>query len=62
MPLLEAIADYEHQMRQYGCVAVRAAMANLRRQQRTENPLAIAGMKLALRVLGTISAAKRLGR
>jgi 2-polyprenyl-6-methoxyphenol hydroxylase-like FAD-dependent oxidoreductase len=59
MPPREAIADYETRMRQYGFAAVRASMANLRRQQRTESPLALAGMKLALRVLNTIPAAKR---
>ena len=57
--LLAAIADYETQMRQHGFAAVRASMANLRRQQRTENPLALAGMKLALRVLNAFPAAKR---
>jgi 2-polyprenyl-6-methoxyphenol hydroxylase-like FAD-dependent oxidoreductase len=59
MPLLAAIADYETQMRQYGFAAVRASTANLRRQQRTENTLALAGMKLALRVLNAIPAARR---
>jgi salicylate hydroxylase len=59
IPLLEAITDYETHMREYGFAAVRASVANLRRQQRTENPLALAGMKLALRVLDAIPAAKR---
>ncbi|SCL27476.1 2-polyprenyl-6-methoxyphenol hydroxylase [Micromonospora rhizosphaerae] len=59
IPLLDAIADYETRMREYGYAAVRASTANLRRQQRTENPLALAGMKLALRVLNNIPAAKR---
>jgi salicylate hydroxylase len=59
LPLLAAVADYETRMRRYGFAAVRASMANLRRQQRTENPLALAGMKLALRVLDAIPAAKR---
>jgi 2-polyprenyl-6-methoxyphenol hydroxylase-like FAD-dependent oxidoreductase len=58
-PLIDAIADYENQMRQYGFAAVRASMANLHRQQRTENRLALAGMKLALRTLNTIPALKR---
>jgi 2-polyprenyl-6-methoxyphenol hydroxylase-like FAD-dependent oxidoreductase len=38
VPLLEAIADYETDMRQYGFDAVRGSLRNLRRQQRTENP------------------------
>jgi 2-polyprenyl-6-methoxyphenol hydroxylase-like FAD-dependent oxidoreductase len=59
MPLLDAIAEYETRMREYGYAAVRASMANLRRQQRTENRLALAGMKLALRVVNAIPAAKR---
>jgi salicylate hydroxylase len=58
-PILEAIADYEDQMRQYGFAAVQASMANLRRQQRTENPLALTGMKLALRALNATPALKR---
>jgi salicylate hydroxylase len=59
MPPLEAIADYETEMRQYGFAAVRASVANLRRQQRTESPLALAGMKLTLRVLNAIPALER---
>lgn len=58
-PALDAIADYETQMRQYGFAAVRASVANLRRQQRTENRLALAGIKLALRLLNAIPALKR---
>jgi salicylate hydroxylase len=58
-PALDAIANYETQMRQHGFAAVRASMANLHRQQRTENPLALAGMKLALRTLNAIPALKR---
>jgi 2-polyprenyl-6-methoxyphenol hydroxylase-like FAD-dependent oxidoreductase len=58
-PPLDAIADYEDQMRQYGFAAVRASMANLHRQQRTENPFALAGMKLALRMLNTFPALKQ---
>jgi 2-polyprenyl-6-methoxyphenol hydroxylase-like FAD-dependent oxidoreductase len=59
VPLLDAIADYEARMREYGFAAVRESLANLRRQQRTENPLGLAGMKLVLRVLNRIPAAKR---
>jgi 2-polyprenyl-6-methoxyphenol hydroxylase-like FAD-dependent oxidoreductase len=59
LPLLDAIADYETRMREYGYAAVDASMANLRRQQRTENPLALAAMKLSLRILNAIPAAKR---
>jgi salicylate hydroxylase len=59
MPPLDAIADYETRMREYGYAAVRASMGNVRRQQRTENPLALTAMKLALRVLNAIPAAKR---
>jgi 2-polyprenyl-6-methoxyphenol hydroxylase-like FAD-dependent oxidoreductase len=59
MSLAAAVADYESSMGEYGFAAVRASLANLRRQQRTENPLALAGMKLALRVLDAVPAAKR---
>jgi salicylate hydroxylase len=58
-PPLDAIADYENQMRQYGFAAVRASMANLHRQQRTESPLALAGMKLTLRMLNAFPTLKR---
>jgi 2-polyprenyl-6-methoxyphenol hydroxylase-like FAD-dependent oxidoreductase len=58
LPLLDAIADYETRMRGYGFAAVRASMANLHRQQRTENPFVRAGMKLVLRTLNTIPAIK----
>lgn len=59
MPLLAAIADYETQMRHYGFSAVRASMANLRRQQRTESPVGLTAMKLVFRLLNAIPAAKR---
>jgi salicylate hydroxylase len=55
-PPLDAIADFENQMRQYGFAVVRASMANLHRQQRTESPLVLAGMKLALRIVNAFPA------
>jgi salicylate hydroxylase len=58
-PPLDAIAEYENQMRQYGFAAVRASMANLHRQQRTESPLILAGMKLTLRMINAFPALKR---
>ncbi len=54
VPLLQAIGDYETEMRQYGFAAARSSLRNLRQQQRTENPLALAGMKIALRTLNAI--------
>lgn len=59
MPLLQAIADYETEMRQYGFAAVRSSLRNLRQQQRTENALVLAGMKIALRTLNAIPPLKR---
>jgi 2-polyprenyl-6-methoxyphenol hydroxylase-like FAD-dependent oxidoreductase len=59
LALVPAIADYETQMRSYGYAAVRASMANLRRQQRTESPLALAGMKLGLRLVNAVPAIRR---
>jgi len=58
--LLQAIADYEKEMRRYGFQAVRHSMSNLRRQQLTENPLLLAGMKIGLRTLRGIMPLRRL--
>ncbi len=58
--LLQAIADYEKEMRRYGFQAVRHSMNNLRRQQLTENPLLLAGMKIGLRTLRGIMPLRRL--
>ena len=58
--LLQAIADYENAMRRYGFEAVRHSMGNLRRQQLTENPLMLAGMKIAMRTLRRIMPLGRL--
>jgi salicylate hydroxylase len=55
----DAIGDYETQMRDYGFAAVRSSLRNLRQQQRTENPLLLAGMKLMLRSVGLLRSAKR---
>jgi 2-polyprenyl-6-methoxyphenol hydroxylase-like FAD-dependent oxidoreductase len=54
--VLQAIAEYETEMRRYAFEAVRQSMRNLRRQQLTENPLALALMKTALRTLGGVRA------
>ncbi len=59
LPLIQAIGQYENEMRGYGFEAVRSSMRNLRQQQRTESPLALAGMKIALRTLNAIPALKR---
>jgi salicylate hydroxylase len=59
LSLLRAIADYEAEMRNYGFDAVRSSMRNLRRQQRTESRVGLAGMKIALRTLNTIRGLKR---
>ena len=58
-PLCQAIGDYEAEMRRYGFAAVEDSLRNLRRQQRTANPLALTGMKLALRTVNTIGPLKR---
>jgi 2-polyprenyl-6-methoxyphenol hydroxylase-like FAD-dependent oxidoreductase len=57
--LLSAIADYEAEMRDYGFAAVRGSLHNLHRQQRTENPLVLAGMRFALRALNRVPPLKR---
>lgn len=59
VPLLQAVGDYETEMREYGFAATRSSLRNLRQQQRTENPLALAGMKIALRTLNAIPPLKR---
>jgi hypothetical protein len=45
-------------MRGYGFQAVHDSLRNLRRQQHTENPLALAGMKAILRVLSAVQSFK----
>jgi 2-polyprenyl-6-methoxyphenol hydroxylase-like FAD-dependent oxidoreductase len=61
-PLLRAVADYEAEMRRYGFQAVHDSLRNPRRQQRTENPLALAATKATLRVLSALRANKRPAR
>jgi 2-polyprenyl-6-methoxyphenol hydroxylase-like FAD-dependent oxidoreductase len=56
--VVEAISVYEVEMRRYGFEAVASSMRNLRRQQRTENPLVLAGMKAALRIAGALPAVR----
>jgi 2-polyprenyl-6-methoxyphenol hydroxylase-like FAD-dependent oxidoreductase len=58
-PLYQAIGDYEDEMRRYGFAAVEDSLRNLRRQQRTANPLALTGTKLALRTVNAIGPLKR---
>src|SRR5262249_53926689 len=53
-PLLEAVSDYETEMRRYGFDAVRSSLRNLRQQQRTESSLVLVGMKIALRTMNAI--------
>jgi 2-polyprenyl-6-methoxyphenol hydroxylase-like FAD-dependent oxidoreductase len=63
--MLQAIADYENDMRRYGFEAVRQSMRNLQRQQLTENPLMLTLMKAVLWTLGNLRALRRtppLGR
>jgi salicylate hydroxylase len=57
--LLEAVAEYEAEMRHYGFAAVNSSLRNLRRQQRAENPIALTGMKIALRALNAVAPLKR---
>jgi salicylate hydroxylase len=56
---LAAIAGYETEMREYGFAAVTSSMRNLQRQQCTENPVVLAGMKLALRTLSALPSMRR---
>jgi hypothetical protein len=60
VPLLQAIGDYEHEMRDYAFSAVRTALAN-ERAGRNASPIAQAGMRAWFRLCSAVPAAERVG-
>jgi 2-polyprenyl-6-methoxyphenol hydroxylase-like FAD-dependent oxidoreductase len=60
VPLLQAIGDYEHEMRDYAFSAVRTALAS-ERAGLNASPIAQAGMRAWFRLCSAIPAVKRAG-
>ena len=60
VPLLRAIADYEHEMRDYAFSAIRTALAN-ERAGLNASPVAQAGMRAWFHLCSAVPAAKRAG-
>lgn len=59
-PLLQAIGDYEREMRDYAFSAIRSAMTN-ERLGLNASPMAQAGMRAWFRICDAFPAAKRAG-